>query len=200
MPARPCAALALALGLIVTIAVAWACALWSPVEHPLPEKPVDVAAIIVADAPRQEFEAIRAGFGYLEYGSTTIVAVDSETGEPWLLQSPIPVLMEARSGWPFPCFTRKAAVNSSDANWLNHGIEVNGVKFGAIEGRRIPLQPVWIGLTLNSMCFGAVMLGCLWVARMARSGWHRAHDNCTECGYPVPVSARCPECGRVAER
>lgn len=66
---------------------------------------------------------------------------------------------------------------------------------GAI--RALPLRPIWTGLALDSLAFGAAWLAALWGAATARSAIRRSRGRCGACGYDLHTSesAVCPECG-----
>lgn len=112
----------------------------------------------------------------MDFGATNNVMQQSAdpdaslTGEGWTPR------MYYERGWPWP--TR---VLMPDGTSL---------------GFNLPLRPIWSGFLLNS-AFWASAAWLAWRGLVAMRR-HRRHDAgcCTQCGYPIGVSAVCTECGR----
>lgn len=193
----------LLMGLCIACAVAWACALWSPLTFTSPRDPqvtgrwVDVETF--------------AGVGYS--GETDRLAKGAE-GEPlnWERFGP----SEFRAGWPARMFISRVvphAVNDHALaglelplpELLGRGLPTDRLPalFHAAPGRRIPVQPLWTGLTINVLVWSLAVAGTrrAWSA-LVRSRRDRQH-RCHACGYPrrgLPQMGACPECGHVCDQ
>jgi hypothetical protein len=62
-------------------------------------------------------------------------------------------------------------------------------------GRRLPVRPVWLGFTINTLFYVAILL-LLMRARITLRRFIRTRRRlCLTCGYPIGESAVCTECG-----
>lgn len=109
---------------------------------------------------------------------------------------------QVRVGWP----ARSLAYWHERAyGWGEYAVGTRG-KSGIALGRQIgsgamfherivPLQPLWGGLTLNTLAFAAVLF-LPWQAAAWRRMQRRARRGlCAACGYELSGLNRCPECG-----
>ncbi len=72
-----------------------------------------------------------------------------------------------------------------------HGITVQ---------RRVPLQPIWIGLCLNWLFYSGIVFAGMFIPiqlrELARVRHRRSRGSCVRCGYEVAgIAGVCPECG-----
>jgi len=65
----------------------------------------------------------------------------------------------------------------------------------------IPLTPIWSGLILDTLLYGAVWYFLLWIARRSLRLWRRRRGRCPFCGYRMTMlpGDRCPECGATSK-
>ncbi len=77
----------------------------------------------------------------------------------------------------------------------------NGKAVQITDPRPTPLIPVWPGVVVNSVLFGAAWYGLLLIPASLRRGRRRRRGACVECGYDrrgIAPEAACPECGTSA--
>lgn len=203
-----CAVMALLLGMIVTVAVAWGCVLWSaPVKSGQ-----DKLQFINSDHPVGKsisrfgkFDGF-AWFGYQGIGWSHDHVIAGRRS--YSVDSPYNDnkfdLISA--GWPLLCFDgERRTVNGVATRWrlltLPHA-------WGPSSGRNtlIPFAPRWAALLANSALYASVICAMIlgtWAIRRT----HRLRRNrCPRCAYelrgiePTNGRIRCPECGALVAR
>ncbi len=195
--------IALLAGVMISVAGAWACVVWSPrppiafQTHPGPW-PVPAPADWPATAERRIETTL---------GLTVIDATAPET-EPgswyesfnqWVLQAGLPwrCLSCARSRRQKRLTTYAPLSWTKPGHW-GEGLEIpfDSLPAEARIGRYLPTVPIWSGLLANTTVFAAALLLVLVAPRSARR-WLRARQGrCLACGYPLAAAgATCPECG-----
>lgn len=113
---------------------------------------------------------------------------------------------ERRVGWPLPCLRYwildTGGWNRSGFWWtkgppftIARGWSVGSTSAGPLDPRVIPLEPIWSGLLLNTLVFGAAFLAFGTGLSMLRARGRRRANRCVSCGYPLGELACCPECG-----
>jgi hypothetical protein len=118
-------------------------------------------------------------------------------------------LQWCRAGWPFRCLsggewtdqnTAKAGVSHITFNAMPIG--VYSYQLPSVQGALLPMQPIWLGVTANTLLYAA---GC-WAlfhapsAPFAMRRWLRLRRNlCPHCAYPVGTSDVCTECGKAVK-
>ena len=64
----------------------------------------------------------------------------------------------------------------------------------------LPIAPIWSGLAFNTLFYGTIAWGLLFLPGTLRR-WRRVRaGRCLKCGYDLKdlaARAACPECGRV---
>lgn len=61
---------------------------------------------------------------------------------------------------------------------------------------RVPLKPLWGGLAVNAVIYGAMVYACGAAIAWARRANRRRRKLCDACKYPWGASAVCTECGK----
>ena len=67
--------------------------------------------------------------------------------------------------------------------------------FSTRGGLKLPSAPIWPGSTLNVMAYGTAIFIMSSLPRLIKRRVRASRGHCTECGYPLGPSSRCPECG-----
>ena len=114
-------------------------------------------------------------------------------------------------GWPYLAmasgFDARVADSAKLMKARMRGLEVAPIVVdfsGRIDGRALPLQPIWLGFALDTV-FYALLSSLLWWA-FARGPSdflrfiRRKRGLCPACGYRVGDSPVCTECGKAVPR
>jgi hypothetical protein len=100
-------------------------------------------------------------------------------------------------GLPFRAFA--AVVDCPGGYWMGGNLRDAfwfGTHFNPPTGRRLSvLRPLWPGLLLDALIFGAMLYGLWYGPGIGRRAIRRRRGLCPACAYPVGVSERCTECG-----
>lgn len=67
-------------------------------------------------------------------------------------------------------------------------------------GWRVPVQPLWAGLLVNTVVFAVPAFCVVWGVAWCRRRGRVKRGECLQCGYPRVGGARCPECGLDGSR
>lgn len=218
----PKIALALSLGLLVTLGVAWGCALRSPVERtyygvlrdgPFPKSAPQVPPEwLVPLAPGS-----RIGSSYSEYRGFGIVHWEHMVGE-WNDGPPSGLLAEhrllgRRAGWPLVAleWTGRAETEFSATapdkiktrggleapDWLRPEIRVD---ISPSSPEYLPFIPVPFGLVVDTFVYALLVFLLMFIPVAARRAIRRRSGRCPACGYDragLAAKARCPECASI---
>ena len=178
----------LPLGLALSVAVAWACALWSPGHTREILCPDDLALFPQYAIPGYEVLATRhSSFGFTDIYITAIAL------------GGIPLLgagdHHLRCGWPYRALS---------GTWSYPGQINSGLRLPTWASPRtsllvswglLPLRPLWPGLALNAVLYSVCLAVLLFAPRIVRRHIRVARQMCPTCGYPTGTSAICSECG-----
>ncbi|MCH7573464.1 MAG: ankyrin repeat domain-containing protein, partial [Planctomycetes bacterium] len=120
-------------------------------------------------------------------------------------------LVETAAGWPFLCLmhtgmgvrARDRGLDRLPRNALMGKLHLSSIDPGYNDITRLPIQPVWRNLLVNSVFWGIAWfllfcLPCVWRLNLWLR-W-RPKGRCVWCGYDLrhAPEGRCPECGKVA--
>jgi len=107
------------------------------------------------------------------------------------------------TGWPLFAFRYEEFFHG-------HSVESNHLLIhftNSVGGRaplKVPVEPIWSGLTLNTILFGSISafvvfgpVGALRYARAHRRRTRIAAGLCPTCRYPGGHLNTCPECGHT---
>ncbi len=202
--------LSLLLGAVINVAVAWGCAQLTSgplIEQEIRDSDLSIWRVQMRtgwpNEPYGRSEARAFGKRY-EVMAGRIDFANASAPPGWLKG----IYKEWRVGWPLPCLARHT--------WLSFGKNIpsgygfatgqeerglvvlpqNGM-FAGFRQRRLPIEPVWPGLILNTL-FYAVFLWLLWSAPFAaRRIIRRKRGHCLNCAYDLRGDSEggCPECG-----
>ncbi|MCA9285244.1 MAG: hypothetical protein KDA22_08530 [Phycisphaerales bacterium] len=139
--------------------------------------------------------ARRFGAGRDEFGWPDVVAVAYSIHAGW----PAPCLVGAEIyGWPLGDLD----ATISSGLWFIIPLAPGGVgRFGEAppfslwKGLTLPVRPMWRGLLLDCLFFGAAIGLVRSALVLGRARVRRARGRCPACGYVLMGSPRCPECG-----
>ncbi len=105
-------------------------------------------------------------------------------------------------GWPLRCMTARMERWTEEISPQNFAMKIVWRGAWRIELPKkdlpaaLPLRPIWGGLLVDSMLFGALIGSPWWVASVVRRR-RRKKGLCVWCGYDVKgLRGKCPECGR----
>jgi hypothetical protein len=196
-------------GAIVNVAVAWGCALWSPIG---PSEPVEVSTVSLDF--RQPALTSR---GFVAERASAFGRVDILVDDPGIDDQPAirmgAVGQQRIAGWPMLCLQGSAIRTWADPSMpldertkqhylvlppkaLHRTIvEMRGIKIIGLQPW-IPLRPLWPGFVINTLFYA----GILWLLFAAPFALRRRRRIkrvlCPACAYPVGASDICTECGK----
>jgi hypothetical protein len=108
-------------------------------------------------------------------------------------------------GWPLPALAHVRDFRETAPGVLAYATEWSlpipqwpGLKESPLEAREVPLRPLWLGLTIDSLLAAAVWLGLFRIFATVRAARRRRRGLCSRCAYDrraIPAGHRCPECG-----
>lgn len=192
-------AVALAGGVMITIASAWIPAL----AYSTPTTYSATRAEIKTPIPaflRDEWQAPTSGsIGSFAPGIRLSQLTASHREDPELRLE----VTRQRYGWPIAVAqtVHFGIGGAGDNAWdlLNELQREAGWLDGLpIANRRLPLTPIWPTFLAMVACSGALLWTTLFGWRHARAlAWRRA-GRCGTCGYRIEGDGPCPECGSVA--
>jgi hypothetical protein len=210
-------ALCSALGIVVTIAVAWGCE--------VSRQPFGGATLWSMRTPGGE------GWSYWvdrRQGTLRIYRVFSDDRvETWIAPAPWRPAprwsavhepasaavrqrqdyvqgVERASGWPFVAM--RSDNSSLFARWpgtqLQDGWEVRPpVQADGEAAIILPLRPIWPSFAIDVMAYGAAAFMLLFGPGFVRRAMRRRRGACVRCGYDLrgTTGGVCPECGRALD-
>lgn len=192
-----------AVALLISVMVAWSCALWSPA-HPkrFGINRIDATHPLVQPfIGRGEFDTyvyVGPGSGW-GWRTETVLASDSRYA------SSAPVNQTRFRyywcGWPFKCLVGQTGVIRGEEITIGLVRRPDLPGVGTQGLRKLPTRPVWSGLIANVALFGLpgyLLVGFFWGRRIAR----QRRGCCLRCGYSLRGlrgdTIICPECGAAA--
>ena len=169
-------------GAVVNVAVAWGCALWSPIGVGKSRPPTVL---------EQQWAAQHEGVAIMQ---GDMVAFERRSvGTRWVnLASPQYRWFLCSAGLPahsLQGFVRFHFVNQSGSR---ENIDVLEVGKYTGSSRYLPYRPIWPGFAVNTIFYAAI----LWLPFVVRR-WVRVRRGlCPKCAYPIGQSDVCSECGK----
>ena len=209
-------------GMMVNIAIAWACIAWGRVDRQATSSlsindgavqgtagainPDLMPRVAARGVPRlgSVVEHRFAGFGLLaesahvfDFSDPSLRSAGSEFS-----------LYACAAGWP--CLSLSCQAVNSDwsfglplPQWSGSSSFRRDGSMLKVFGKRPPLpwRPRVLGFAINTFSYGAVVHALLDARRAARRILRRSRGQCIECGYDRTGLARgaiCPECGKLS--
>jgi len=128
--------------------------------------------------PATTLDETRA-FAYRHLDARTVTATQStHSMSAHELGWPLPALAKYQYWWPW-----------DDPQWGPSSANETGIVF------------LWPGVLLNPFAFAIpawILIAAPFLARNALRRSRARRGLCARCGYPIPASGACPECGAVA--
>ncbi|HWB18891.1 MAG TPA: hypothetical protein VG711_01210 [Phycisphaerales bacterium] len=192
------AAVLLAAGAVVNVAVAWGCAWWSLTHYAELEYGRD-------DEERKRMldEALSRGFRCVVFdGAQGSLAFGIDSGQGYQKLHVFPYSLYRYTGYHefsagYPC-------KALEGYWMRSTDQDPWEQVGGIavtrpmdngDRRLIPYTPMWPGFLVNSLFYGAIVWGIFAATFTMRRMIRRKQNLCSHCGYPIGVSDVCTECG-----
>lgn len=208
------AIIALFLGFVVCVLVAWRCLFVVPTEA---ARSTDMTPREASQLWKEILGAEDANGRKLEGGSLTSlgcteymsfdheaieIATDMFFGETppptWVNQALDCVRTEV--GWPMRCLYAETVTVSTATG--EQGFAVRG--WMPMFGRSVPYAPRWFGLFANTIFYSTFVFVLLSVVRRIRRRARRDRELCPQCKYDLraalvsqSTTVTCPECGRA---
>jgi hypothetical protein len=206
------------IGVLVSLSVAWTCALWSPMRGSRALTDRQAAELLLRGEGgdgdlRNPQGVVNWGFGW-----AFVFAVDATIPLPDLTRPatrrprgrmtnallPMPgsaddrIIQVVTAGWPLTCVAGEQR-RIGATSWRNSVAEPPMVmRQLAVKPKRVlPLRPLWLGMTANTALYAAAV----WLAGpgpfVLRRVLRRRRGWCPACGYDLRGKAAggCPECG-----
>jgi hypothetical protein len=180
-------------GAVITVAVAWGCAIWGREKRNGPELSDVAWSMRLPDWPEL------ATHSY--WSSTPGLVLGFEIGgfRHGGPQDRIYRIATTEAGLPL------LSMRGYSANWISTKTRPFGpvlrrgwhLETEGFYGRDLPVVPVWPGFALDTAFYGAIVLA-LWSAPgVIRRRTRKRRGRCPACGYDLRGSAGgpCPECG-----
>lgn len=207
------------IGVVMTVAVAWACARWSHYSSHLGEQMHPVSEVEwprhmrdLWPPPKEATEEL--GIGVL--GIAVGVSIKEVYSERGVIERrgrfeyrayPPGTLNLTVYDFGFPVRSMRyvthgcvSPVPPERYDQLGRAAEAAGFRSGfrlsKVPGVRVlPLWPIPAGFALDTLIFGTGAWVLVATPRRLRRGIRRRRGKCPACGYPVGVSDDCTECG-----
>jgi len=124
----------------------------------------------------------------------------------------LPLSRQRSFGWPLPAVAavdhfiepRLGVRPAADFSWeMGFPIPDWATHSGLVtrkETTHLPIQPLWMGLALNSVVFALMLSGFSLVAGRIRGRFRLRRGVCPSCAYPIGTSPNCTECGQELPR
>ena len=206
-------------GVVVSLVVAWGCALWSPLLNSRPLEANEAATLLADRLGGGEFTATPGGIKNWGPGWAFVFAVDAKPPAPpprVVRSSPQPpkprdasfsrvpgdpgdrLIQIVAAGWPLACL-------DGDQRTIDGAMSRRSLvpppplieSFGVKPLRLMPLRPLWLGLAADTAFYAALLLLVIPGPRFARQWVRRRRGRCESCGYDLrgDYSDGCSECG-----
>ena len=188
---------------VVVVAVAMACAVWSPIYRwGVSFDSFDNRYFSIPGIMRKYGDDGLGGIETKGWGTSYYIinyrAVVTE-GDKQEIDG---VTMHlGRYGFPFRCMRWRCSPyhEMGDFSPFIIGIETSRPSAMYNRGRRIPLMPEPVGMVLNVLIYSAAIVLCRLAWRRAVVVRRRTKGLCVKCAYPTGDFAVCPECGGSIE-
>jgi len=205
--------------MIVSTAVAWSCALWSPMPASRSLPAAEAAEVLSDGLGGSTFLSTPGGLEHSGVGISFTLAGAAKIAIPTREQlvarpsrrrrnndsfSLMPTspddkwIQVVRAGWPLRCL--EGATKSVGQNREHDGVmEPPSIldNMGVKPRRLLPLYPRWTGMTVNAILYCAVFWLAIPGPRALRRFMRRRRAQCEQCGYNLGHHEHdsCPECG-----
>jgi hypothetical protein len=205
-----------ALGCVLNVLVAWACAMWSQ-PHGVAVSGFGVGwacdPLLMGILRREFFERTGPDPGGSDPGTLFVAGAYKGFGAQFLdvavedrdipidaFKGPLPYIGVVRTGWPWLTLEAQCEHDASRSptplpsrwKWAipipKRFVSANRLFLQ----RMLPFRPMWPGFALNTLLCAA-LLSLPFVVRLII---RKLRGRCMTCGYPIGISPVCTECGR----
>jgi len=189
--------LVIILGSVVSIAVAWSCALWSKKTNVNTEPQFEPAFVLNNRFSIDEIAGVNysgrqaQGFGNLYVHCS---ALQVGVGEQ---DSRVTTVNMYRFGWPMLCVTGENRFGYQAKHKGLHTMFLTP-EWLIDKPRMIAFGPMPMGMLVNSAIFGTPIWILVFGTRRLKKAIRKRNKRCTNCGYDLRGTDHeaCPECGR----
>ncbi len=205
--------------MLLSTAVAWSCALWSPMPASRSLAEAEAAEVLSDGLGTSNFYSTPGGIEQFGVGVSFTLANDTKlliptreqlsvrsnrrrrNNESFSLMPSSPNdkwIHVVRAGWPLSCL--EGATKSIGSKRERDGVaEPPSIldNMGVKPRRLLPLYPRWMGMTVNAAFYCAVFWLAIPGPRALRRFLRRRRAQCEQCGYDLSHHEHdsCPECG-----
>jgi hypothetical protein len=209
------------IGVLLSLLVAWACALWSPMRGSRALTDREASVVLLKLAGVFEQPGVPQGVRNWGFGWAFVFAVDAAIPLPEastsssrrnrrahstsLVQMPTSpddrLVHVVTAGWPLTCLTGER--HTIGVSTRQHGLAEppRAMRELNVKPRRVlPLRPLWLGLAADTALYAAAVWMAVPGPLLLRRTLRRRRGQCSACGYNLHhVDHRaCPECGAAA--
>jgi hypothetical protein len=209
------------IGVLVSLSVAWACALWSPMGGSRALTDSEASVVLRKLTGAAAHRGVPQGVRNWGFGWAFVFAVDATIPLP---DAPAPSAGRSRAlhstalvrlptspddrlvhivtaGWPLTCLTGER--HTTGVSTQQHGLvePPRAMRDLNVKPRRVlPLRPRWLGLAADSALYAAAIWLAVPGTLLLRRTLRRRRGQCTACGYSLRHvdHQTCPECGADA--
>jgi hypothetical protein len=210
-----------AIGVLLSLSVAWSCALWSPLRGSRALTDVEASVVLRRLTGMFENRGAPQGVRNWGFGWAFVFAVDATIPAPdvstpvsgrsrgrhatalvQLPTSPDDRLVHiVTAGWPVTCLTGER--HTIGVATQRHGLAEppRAVRELSVKPRRVlPLRPMWPGLAANTALYASAVWMAVPGSLLLRRSLRRRRGQCGGCGYNLRHvdHQACPECGAAA--
>jgi hypothetical protein len=206
-------------GAIINVAVAWGCAIYSPINHFDSLDRMSAFVEVPTDLNSRLRKSMAVGFGRED-----VFFNDAQVAGGTLVVSGF--VNRKSVGWPSLCLVGNCdrvpvfvgdardvisqAVSSSHTTtrtlrtafwspeWLIHNDKFSLPRTSVVDPEDFfPVQPLWRGFLINTIFYAAIVWFLFFAPGAVRRRVRRKRGQCAACGYSMrgAVSEKCPECG-----
>lgn len=186
-------------GATTTVAVAWGCALWSPIRPPVPLQ----SDAFVSKLRTRLFDPVEPGCmggkSSLGFGARWQFAIGYDKARQGR-EGTVGYIGSLEAGFPMLCLYGAWAYAFFPSTELYDQVWLVDLPSDLGQGRLLPIQPIWPGFAVNTIFYATILWLLIPGPFALRRFIRRKRGLCVSCGYDLSHADHeaCPECGAVA--